>query len=131
MSLTNWYIICVLAIVSGVFYFVFKSYVHTSRVLKHLEGISKAPAFSHLNSTLDGLYTIRASSIEEKLIKQFDEFQDTHTGAWYLTLTCTACYCYGMWFSMISACVIAIIIISFTVLNCCKEKRIFNLLFIY
>jgi len=42
--------------------------------------------FSHLSSTLGGLYTIRALKAQTSFIEEFDKVQDGHTEAFYLFL---------------------------------------------
>lgn len=51
---------------------------------------AKSPLFSHINSTLNGVPTIRSTgdNIEKMMRKQFDILQDYHSGAWYLVLAC-------------------------------------------
>ncbi|XP_031835583.1 ATP-binding cassette sub-family C member 4-like isoform X1 [Nomia melanderi] len=52
--------------------------------LKYLESVTKSPVFAHINATLHGLSTIRATGPEvTKLLQtQFDQLQDVHTSAW-------------------------------------------------
>ncbi|XP_033954587.1 ATP-binding cassette sub-family C member 4-like isoform X2 [Pseudochaenichthys georgianus] len=61
-------------------------YLHTSRDIKRLESTTRSPVFSHLSSSLQGLWTIRAFRAEERLTKAFDAHQDLHTEAWFLFL---------------------------------------------
>lgn len=42
---------------------------------------ARSPVFSHLSSSLQGLWTIRALRAEERLKKAFDAHQDLHSGA--------------------------------------------------
>ncbi|KAF3857402.1 hypothetical protein F7725_009261 [Dissostichus mawsoni] len=61
-------------------------YLRTSRDVKRLESTTRSPVFSHLSSSLQGLWTIRAFRAEERLTKAFDAHQDLHTEAWFLFL---------------------------------------------
>lgn len=48
--------------------------------------------FTHLNTTLNGLATVRAFKNERFLKTEFDNLQDTHTSSWYMFLTASAAY---------------------------------------
>ncbi|GFS15404.1 ABC transporter C family member 5 [Elysia marginata] len=69
------------------FVFVRRYYVQTSRSVKRLEGTTRSPVFSYLSASLQGLHTIRAMHIEDRLVAEFDAHQDLHSEAWYLFLT--------------------------------------------
>ena len=43
--------------------------------------------FSHLSASLQGLHTIRAMHMEQKLSTEFNAHQDLHTEAWFLFLS--------------------------------------------
>ncbi|GFS27777.1 multidrug resistance-associated protein 4 [Elysia marginata] len=68
------------------FVIVRRYYVQTSRSVKRLEGTTRSPVFSHLSATLQGLHTIRAMHMEQRLTAEFDAHQDLHTEAWFLFL---------------------------------------------
>ncbi|EGI64853.1 Putative multidrug resistance-associated protein lethal(2)03659 [Acromyrmex echinatior] len=80
----NQWMLILIAILVVLFFFATKSYIKIGQDLKRLEGNMflrlKNPIFSYVNATLNGLPTIRSSSIEiEKLMrKRFDELQDHH-----------------------------------------------------
>ncbi|KAK3751067.1 hypothetical protein RRG08_044643 [Elysia crispata] len=69
------------------FVMVRRYYVQTSRSVKRLEGTTRSPVFSYLSATLQGLHTIRAMHMEQKLTAEFDAHQDMHTEAWFLFVT--------------------------------------------
>ncbi|XP_059740428.1 ATP-binding cassette sub-family C member 4 isoform X2 [Bos taurus] len=48
---------------------------------------ARSPVFSHLASSLRGLWTIRAYKAEQKFQELFDAHQDLHSEAWFLLLT--------------------------------------------
>nr|XP_006639066.1 PREDICTED: multidrug resistance-associated protein 4 [Lepisosteus oculatus] len=70
-----------------VFIFLRRYFLQTSRDIKRLESTTRSPVFSHLSSSLQGLWTIRAFKAEERFQKIFDEHQDLHSEAWFLFLT--------------------------------------------
>ncbi|KAK3795778.1 hypothetical protein RRG08_031859 [Elysia crispata] len=69
------------------FFMLRRYYVQTSRSVKRLEGTTRSPVFSHLSATLQGLHTIRAMHMEQKLTAEFHAHQDLHTEAWFLFIT--------------------------------------------
>ncbi|XP_043334224.1 ATP-binding cassette sub-family C member 4-like [Cervus canadensis] len=72
----------------GIIFFVLRWYfLETSRDVKRLECTTRSPVFSHLASSLWGLWTIRAYKAEQKFQKLFDAHQDLHSEAWFLLLT--------------------------------------------
>ncbi|XP_041822000.1 ATP-binding cassette sub-family C member 4-like isoform X1 [Chelmon rostratus] len=69
------------------FLYLRRYFLQTSRDVKRLESTTRSPVFSHLSSSLQGLWTIRAFRAEERFQKAFDAHQDLHSGAWFLFLT--------------------------------------------
>ncbi|XP_075236571.1 ATP-binding cassette sub-family C member 4-like [Lycorma delicatula] len=78
--------ICIIPalILGAICLFVRRFFVKTSKNLKRLEGIARSPVFSHLNSTLHGLPTIRALGAQSVLQSEFDHHQDLHTGTVFM-----------------------------------------------
>uniref|UniRef100_A0A4W2HQ67 Multidrug resistance-associated protein 4 n=1 Tax=Bos indicus x Bos taurus TaxID=30522 RepID=A0A4W2HQ67_BOBOX len=71
----------------GIIFFVLQWYfLRTSRDVKRLECTTRSPVFSHLASSLRGLWTIRAYKAEQKFQELFDAYQDLHSEAWFLLL---------------------------------------------
>ncbi|XP_061700381.1 multidrug resistance-associated protein 4 isoform X1 [Syngnathoides biaculeatus] len=70
-----------------VFLFLRRYFLQTSRDIKRLEATTRSPVFSHLSSSLQGLWTIRAFGAEGRFQKAFDAHQDLHSGAWFLFLS--------------------------------------------
>ncbi|CAL1598299.1 unnamed protein product [Knipowitschia caucasica] len=68
------------------FLYLRRFYLQTSRDIKRLEATTRSPVFSHLSSSLHGLWTIRAFKATDRLQRQFDSYQDVHTGTWFLYL---------------------------------------------
>ncbi|XP_070656005.1 ATP-binding cassette sub-family C member 4-like isoform X3 [Bos indicus] len=70
-----------------IFFFLRRYFLETSRDVKRLECTTRSPVFSHLASSLRGLWTIRAYKAEQKFQELFDAHQDLHSEAWFLLLT--------------------------------------------
>uniref|UniRef100_A0A3P8TFX2 Multidrug resistance-associated protein 4 n=1 Tax=Amphiprion percula TaxID=161767 RepID=A0A3P8TFX2_AMPPE len=77
-----------------IFLYLRRFYLSTSRDIKRLESTTRSPVFSHLSSSLQGLWTIRAFRAQERLKKTFDAHQDLHSEAWFLVLMTSR------WFSL-------------------------------
>ena len=69
-------------------------YLRTSTQIKRIESIARSPLYSHISLALQGLCTIRALRIEDRITQDFHYLQDNHTRAWYYYITCTR------WFSL-------------------------------
>uniref|UniRef100_A0A3Q1C9L1 Multidrug resistance-associated protein 4 n=1 Tax=Amphiprion ocellaris TaxID=80972 RepID=A0A3Q1C9L1_AMPOC len=70
-----------------IFLYLRRFYLSTSRDIKRLESTTRSPVFSHLSSSLQGLWTIRAFRAQERLKKTFDAHQDLHSGLMFLFRT--------------------------------------------
>ncbi|CAJ1086991.1 LOW QUALITY PROTEIN: multidrug resistance-associated protein 4-like [Xyrichtys novacula] len=68
------------------FLYLRRYYLSTSRDIKRLESTTRSPVYSHLSSSLQGLWTIRALKAGDRLKKAFDAHQDRHSEAWFLFL---------------------------------------------
>ncbi|KOC62298.1 Multidrug resistance-associated protein 4 [Habropoda laboriosa] len=99
------------------FFFARLSYQKTAQSVKRLEGIAKSPVFSHITATLSGLVTIRSSGPEivELLQQQFDDLQDVHTGAWYMTIVAPAVF--GLYLDIVVSIFIACVCFSFILMD--------------
>ncbi|XP_035533961.1 multidrug resistance-associated protein 4-like [Morone saxatilis] len=86
VSVIPWILIPVLPLLLF-FLYLRRYFLQTSRDIKRLESTTRSPVFSHLSSSLQGLWTIRAFGAEERFQKAFDAHQDLHSGAWFLFLT--------------------------------------------
>ncbi|XP_032362004.1 ATP-binding cassette sub-family C member 4 isoform X1 [Etheostoma spectabile] len=86
VSVIPWILIPVIPLLL-VFLFLRRYFLQTSRNIKRLEATTRSPVFSHLSSSLQGLWTIRAFGAEERFQQAFDAHQDLHSAAWFLFLT--------------------------------------------
>ncbi|XP_065211997.1 ATP-binding cassette sub-family C member 4-like isoform X2 [Planococcus citri] len=82
------------AIIFVLLFVVRNYYLRVSVNLKRLESIAKSPVFVQVHSTLQGLPVIRACSISDKLIREFDRQQDVYSSAWYLYCMTALGYAY-------------------------------------
>nr|XP_020639200.1 multidrug resistance-associated protein 4 isoform X1 [Pogona vitticeps] len=84
-------------------------FLDTSRDIKRLESTTRSPVFSHLSSSLQGLWTIRAFKAEQRFQELFDAHQDLHSEAWFLFLTTSR------WFAvrLDAICAIFVIVVAF------------------
>ncbi|CAK6978679.1 ATP-binding cassette sub-family C member 4-like isoform X1 [Scomber scombrus] len=85
-SVIPWILIPVLPLLLF-FLYLRRFFLRTSRDIKRLESTTRSPVFSHLSSSLQGLWTIRAFGAERRFQEVFDAHQDLHSGAWFLFLT--------------------------------------------
>ncbi|CAK1548558.1 unnamed protein product [Leptosia nina] len=66
-----------------VFFFLFRWYLRAAQAVKRLESTTKSPVFSMISSTISGLATIRSSDSQNRLLKMFDQAQDTNSSAFF------------------------------------------------
>ncbi|XP_025220319.1 multidrug resistance-associated protein 4 isoform X2 [Theropithecus gelada] len=92
-----------------VFIFLRRYFLETSRDVKRLESTTRSPVFSHLSSSLQGLWTIRAYRAEGRCQELFDAHQDLHSEAWFLFLTTSR------WFAvrLDAICAMFVIVVAF------------------
>ncbi|KAG5885794.1 hypothetical protein JTB14_031511 [Gonioctena quinquepunctata] len=99
----------------GVFFIKIREwFILTAKLIKHCESATKSPVFSHVNATLNGISTIRASRVEDIVIREFDDHQDTHTSASYLTIVCSSFF--GLWLDIVCVVFTACVVFSFVLI---------------
>ncbi|XP_031416224.1 ATP-binding cassette sub-family C member 4-like isoform X2 [Clupea harengus] len=81
-----WILIPIIPLLA-VFLYLRRYFLRTSRDIKRLESTTRSPVFSHLSSSLQGLWTIRAFKAQERFQQMFDAHQDLHSESWFLFLT--------------------------------------------
>ncbi|XP_071455641.1 ATP-binding cassette sub-family C member 4-like [Hetaerina americana] len=115
VSVMNFWLVLPTLIIGLIFYYLRTIYLSTSRSVKRLEGIARSPVFSHLNASLQGLTTIRAFGAQNILIKEFDNFQDIHSSAWFMFITTSRAF--GLWLDLFCFVYISLVTISFLVMG--------------
>jgi ATP-binding cassette, subfamily C (CFTR/MRP), member 4 len=113
VGIVNPYFLIPTVLVGILFYYMRTFYLLTSRSIKRMEATTRSPIYSHLAATLNGLSTIRAFGAERILVKEFDNHQDLHSGAFYLFIATSRAF--GFYLDVCSVLYIAIITLSFFV----------------
>ncbi|XP_023940125.2 ATP-binding cassette sub-family C member 4 [Bicyclus anynana] len=90
-------------------------YLNTAQAIKRVEGVSRSPVFSHVSASMAGLTTVRACGAQAMLRAHFDDKQDVHTAAWYLTLITNTAF--SIWLSLISATYVIVVAYSFLLMD--------------
>ncbi|XP_076757864.1 ATP-binding cassette sub-family C member 4 isoform X2 [Xylocopa sonorina] len=114
--INNWMLIP-LVILLTLFLFGRIWFLKTTQTVKRLEGATKSPIFAHINATLNGLATIRSSGSDvlQLLQKQFDNLQDVHSGAWYMTIVVPVAF--GLYVDILVLVFITCVCFSFIFMN--------------
>ncbi|KAK5647088.1 hypothetical protein RI129_005552 [Pyrocoelia pectoralis] len=92
VAIVNVWMIIIVVIIGILFFILRIIFVKSSKNIKRLEGITRSPAFTHLNASLQGLTTIRAFSAQSILTQEFDKYQDLHTSAWYMYIAASSAF---------------------------------------
>ncbi|XP_043470082.1 probable multidrug resistance-associated protein lethal(2)03659 isoform X2 [Leptopilina heterotoma] len=114
-TISNPWLLIPIVVLAWIFYALKRVYLKTTRDIKRLEGITSSPVFNHLIATLQGLTTIRTFNAEESLVKEFDNHQDLHSTALYLSLSCSHAFTYYL--EILSVIYIAIVIYLFLLID--------------
>ncbi|XP_017777905.1 PREDICTED: probable multidrug resistance-associated protein lethal(2)03659 [Nicrophorus vespilloides] len=86
-------------------------YMSTAQDLKRLEGITRAPVFSHVSASLSGLTTIRSSGAQYIITKEFDALQDQHTASFVMMIVASETF--GFYLDLISVLFVGIVTFQF------------------
>uniref|UniRef100_A0A0U9HZ93 Putative ABCC protein n=1 Tax=Chrysomela populi TaxID=154003 RepID=A0A0U9HZ93_CHRPP len=104
------------AVILGIlFYFFRRVYLSSAQDIKRIEGVNRAPVFSHISATLYGMSTIRSSKAEEMVIHEFDSLQDQHTGSWFMFLACSGAL--GFYLDCISLAFLILVTFQFLIME--------------
>ena len=85
-------------------------YLRTCSQVKRIESIARSPLYSYISLILQGLSTIRALGIEERITQDLHLLQDQHAAAWYYYT------CLHKWFGMRLDFMAAFVIVFFFLL---------------
>nr|CAH7712852.1 unnamed protein product [Callosobruchus chinensis] len=99
---------------------IYNVFITTAKDLKHLEGTTKSPVFTHVNSTISGLVTIRTCKVENILVQQFGKHQDVNISAWWLLGALQAAL--GIWIDALCVAFIACISFSFIIVRSASKQ---------
>jgi len=88
----------------GLYYYVAKAYLNTSRELKRLESVSRSPIYGQFSETLAGASTIRAYGHESRFTRQAEDRVDTNHRSFFYLWVSNRWLCLRT--DMISACVV-------------------------
>ncbi|XP_060872658.1 probable multidrug resistance-associated protein lethal(2)03659 isoform X2 [Metopolophium dirhodum] len=99
VGIVNYYLIPPTLVIIIIFLKMRKMYMTTTRNVKRLEGVARSPMFTHVNSSLQGLTTIRAFGVEQILSQEFSIHQDLHSSAWYLFMMLSRAF--GFWLDIV------------------------------
>jgi ATP-binding cassette subfamily C (CFTR/MRP) protein 4 len=104
------------AIVLGLLFYWFRIiYLATVQDVKRLEGITRAPVFSHVSASLYGLPTIRSANAQSMIINEFDSLQDQHSGSWFLFIASSETF--GFYLDIISMVFLTIVTYQFLIFD--------------
>ncbi|XP_038219795.1 probable multidrug resistance-associated protein lethal(2)03659 [Zerene cesonia] len=113
VSLVNWWLV-VPTLVVGLLLWVLRSlFLTTSRELKRVQAISVSLTLNHATSTVSGLTTIRSTSAQHTLVREFDSLQDLRTSAQTIELSTDRAF--GFWMDIVCCVYLGCITFSFFV----------------
>ncbi|XP_008210078.1 multidrug resistance-associated protein 4 isoform X1 [Nasonia vitripennis] len=111
----NWWSIVPMIIMSTSCWKLKNVYLPTAQNIKRLESKAKSPVYSHVNSTMSGLATIRSAEAQEKLKAEFDSLQNVHTSAHYLNIVSSSAF--GFYIDILSVSLLAFVVFCFIILK--------------
>ncbi|KYN30072.1 hypothetical protein ALC57_00470, partial [Trachymyrmex cornetzi] len=115
VATANVWLLIPMVLIGIVFYYMRIFYLATSHSVKRLEGITRSLVFPHLSATLQGLSTIRAFGAEAILTKEFDNYQDIYSSAWYIFISTSRAF--GFWLDVFCVLYITLVTLSFLALD--------------
>uniref|UniRef100_A0A1Y1M1I2 Uncharacterized protein n=2 Tax=Photinus pyralis TaxID=7054 RepID=A0A1Y1M1I2_PHOPY len=84
-----------------ILYYLRKFYLATNLNILRAEGNVRGPLYTYMNTTIQGLSTIRAFGMQDILTKQFQRHQDVHVSALHMAYSTTRAFCY--WVDLVTA----------------------------
>ncbi|XP_065162760.1 probable multidrug resistance-associated protein lethal(2)03659 [Atheta coriaria] len=98
-------------VLGGIFAWIRYIYMSSAQDIKRLEGVTKAPVFSHVSASLSGLTTIRSSGAQYLVAKEFDVLQDQHTSSFVLMIFASEAF--GFYLDLLSVFFVAVVTLQF------------------
>ncbi|XP_072387987.1 ATP-binding cassette sub-family C member 4-like isoform X2 [Diabrotica undecimpunctata] len=110
ISIINPWILLPTSILLAIMYYMKHAFLVSSRNIKRVEAVTRSPMYTHLNTSLQGITTIRAFGAQKLLINEFDRLQDKYTAAFYTFLATSRGF--GFWLDMHCVVFTALVVIS-------------------
>ncbi|KAF7282019.1 hypothetical protein GWI33_003585, partial [Rhynchophorus ferrugineus] len=108
VSSVNWRFLIPAAVLVVLLATLQRFYMPAARSLKRLESATRSPLIGHLNATMEGVTTIRASKAQKILVEEFDRHQDLYTSAHYMSFCIRRAF--GFFMDILSTVFVTIII---------------------
>ncbi|CAG2166187.1 unnamed protein product, partial [Oppiella nova] len=95
-AIVNWYLVFPAALLLLLVFMGRYFYIRAARDIKRLEGMSRSPVYSHVNTTLTGLTSIRAFGAQDVFERQFECHQNDNTSASFLLIVTARAFAFLM-----------------------------------
>ncbi|BES91436.1 Multidrug resistance-associated protein [Nesidiocoris tenuis] len=92
----NYYLLFPVLVFCSIIFVIRRNYLRTSLNLKRIENMSRGPVYTHLNTSLQGLTTIRAHGSEKYLSNAFARHLDLNTSCGYSYIVCQQGYAFSL-----------------------------------
>ncbi|XP_063223820.1 ATP-binding cassette sub-family C member 4-like isoform X2 [Bacillus rossius redtenbacheri] len=113
ISIVNCWFLIAIIVLAAILFIVLRIFLRASKRITRIEGMCRSPIFVHLNSTLQGLTTIRALQAEDVIRQEFNQHQDLNTSASYMLISANQTFVLAV--NLICFVVFAIIIVTYNV----------------
>jgi ATP-binding cassette subfamily C (CFTR/MRP) protein 1 len=91
ISSTTHAFIALIVPLSGVYYWVQRYYLRTSRELKRLDSVSRSPIYAHFQESLGGITTIRAYRQQLRFVQENEWRVDANLRAYFPSINANRC----------------------------------------
>ncbi|KAK5645842.1 hypothetical protein RI129_004306 [Pyrocoelia pectoralis] len=97
--INTWFIIPTILVIVMLL-FMRKFYLSTNLNILRVESVARSPLYGYVQATLQGLSTIRAFGVQERLTKEFNNYLDTHSTALHMSYSVSRAF--GYWIDLLS-----------------------------